>query len=209
MSNVKYTFTEDGVGCGEVHDGTAFLFDAEDFDRIKDINWYRNLKNGPKRLVYIINQKGEFLHRYVLDVPSGYEVDHISCDTMDNRKCNLRVCTHQQNQCNQPLQCNNTSGVSGVSYYSRRSKYRARIKICQKDIHLGYYHSFEEVVQARNVGMECMFGEFGIYNDVPEAPQWIRDRVTEKCSRFAHLSVCEAFALLEAVDSIQRNRKNY
>ena len=94
---------------------------------------------------------------------------------------------------NQPLQRNNTSGVSGVRYYKARSKFVARIKICQKDIHLGYYVTFEEAVQARNVGMECMFGEYGRYNDVPAAPSWIRAKVVEKCKRFAHLSVSEKF----------------
>lgn len=196
MSNVKYSFSEDGkVGYGTLHDGTRFLFDADRFDRIKDINWYRNKKDAPDRKAYIINHAGEQLYRYLLDVPPGYEVDHISLDTFDNRLCNLRICTHQQNQCNQPLQSNNTSGVSGVSYYPPRSKYRARIKISQHDIHLGYYRSFQEAVQARNVGMECMFGEYGLYNDVPDAPDWIRETVTEKCRRFADLSVCEAFAM--------------
>ena len=55
---------------------------------------------------------------------------------------------------NQPIQKNNTSGVSGVSWYAPRGKFRARIKISQREIHLGYYGTFEEAVQARNVGME-------------------------------------------------------
>ena len=125
----------------------------------------------------------------------AYEVDHISLDTLDNRKSNLRICTHQQNQCNQPLQCNNTSGVSGVSFYAPRGKYRARIKIGQHDIHLGYYSSFAEAVQARNVGMECMFGEYGRYNDAAPEPAWIRTKATEQCRRFAELSLCKAFRL--------------
>ena len=112
------------------------------------------------------------------------ELDHINLDTLDNRRCNVRFCTHQQNQINQPLQKNNTSGVSGVSYYPPRKKYRARIKISQLDIHLGYYDTFQEAVQARNVGMECMFGEYGRYNNVPAAPIWIRSKVIEKCKRF-------------------------
>ena len=43
--------------------------------------------------------------------------------------------------------------------------------------------------------MECMFGEYGRYNDVPPAPDWIRKIVVEKCKRFAELSVCRAFLL--------------
>ena len=115
-------------------------------------------------------------------------MDHISLDTLDNRSENLRVVTHQQNQINHSLQRNNSSGVSGVDFYPRNEKYRARIKVSQQEIHLGYYDDFEEAVQARNVGMEYMFGEYGRYNDVPEAPGWIRKNVETRCRRFADLS---------------------
>ena len=90
--------------------------------------------------------------------------------------------------------------MSGVSWYAPRRKFRARIKIAQVEIHLGYYRTFEEAVQARNVGMECMFGEFGRYNAVPPAPKWIKVAVIEKCKRFAGLSVCKAFLVSEVAD---------
>ncbi len=196
MPNVRYRF-ENGIGIGTLCDGTAFIFDECLFPRIKDTNWYRNYNQDGKQL-YISSARGKKVHDLLIDCPKGYEVDHINLDTLDNRLCNLRIVTHQQNQINQPLQKNNTSGVSGVSFYPARNKYRARIKIGQHDLHLGYYHTFEEAVQARNVGMECMFGEYGRYNDVPPAPKWIRQYVTEKCKRFAELSVCRAFLLSES-----------
>lgn len=195
MTNVSYQFEENGMGIGILPDGTRFLFDGECFGKIKDMNWYRNKRGKEEKNVYIVSQKGEMLHSYLLECPTGYEIDHINLDTFDNRSSNLRICTHQQNQCNQPLQRNNTSGVSGVSFYPPRGKYRARIKIGQRDIHLGYFLTFVEAVQARNIGMECMFGKYGRYNDVPDPPEWIRDSVVEKCRRFADLSICEAFSL--------------
>ena len=193
MSNVSYEIRGD-TGYGTLRDGTVFLFSADKFDRIRDVNWYRNFKEQGKQL-YIISTRGKKLHEFLVDCPKGYEVDHISLDTLDNRDCNLRVVTHQQNQCNQPLQRNNTSGVAGVSYYPPLRKYRARIKIMQHEIHLGYYQTFEEAVQARNVGIECMFGNYGRYNNVPPAPKWIRNRVMDKCGRFAEFSICKAFHL--------------
>lgn len=193
-SNVMYSF-EAGIGYGTLPDGRTFIFDESCLDKIWDVKWYVSWQGRQHPRPYLIDRYGKKMHSYLLNCPKGYEVDHISLDTLDNRLCNLRICTHQQNQCNQPLQRNNTSGVSGVSYYPPREKYRARIKIGQHDIHLGYYSTFTEAVQARNVGMECMFGEYGRYNDVPPAPPWIRSLVTEKCERFAELSVCKAFLL--------------
>ncbi|GIO63563.1 HNH endonuclease signature motif containing protein [Paenibacillus cineris] len=40
------------------------------------------------------------LHRYILNYPDGFVVDHINHDTLDNRKCNLRMVTNRQNQLN-------------------------------------------------------------------------------------------------------------
>lgn len=193
-SNVKYTFSDDGLyGYGTLKDGTVFIFDADLFDLIKDIKWYAAYKNRHDKSMYIIDRYGRPLHKVLFSGRKGYELDHINLDTLDNRRCNVRFCTHQQNQMNQSLQRNNTSGVSGVRFYKPRNKYVARIKICQRDIHLGYYTSIKEATQARNIGMECLFGEYGVYNDVEEAPKWIRDKVTEKCSRFASYSANESF----------------
>lgn len=179
------------IGYGTLPDGTVFLFDADQLDRIGNTKWYR-CHNKKYDLVYIADRKGRAIHRYLMECPAGYEIDHINLNTMDNRSCNLRVCTHQQNQCNQPLQRNNTSGTSGVSYFAPRGKYRARIKYFQRDIHLGYYASYVEAVQARNVGVEIMFGEFGQYNDVCDAPQWIRTRVITQCDRFKSIPISAA-----------------
>lgn len=192
MSNVKYSYSSDGATvCGVIPDGTQFYIDADMLNQIKDINFYRCRQGYGSE--YLTDSKGMKLHDYLYPHREGLEVDHINLNTFDNRRSNVRYCTHQQNQINQPLQRNNSSGVSGVSWYAPRNKYRARIKVSQKEIHLGYYETFIEAVQARNVGMECMFGEYGRYNDVPPASEEIRDSVIKRCKGFAHLSVCGAF----------------
>src|SRR5438034_8205921 len=40
------------------------------------------------------------MHREVLKAPKDMQVDHKNMNKLDNRKENLRVCTHQQNQFN-------------------------------------------------------------------------------------------------------------
>lgn len=200
MSNVKYVFSEDGkTAYGFLPNGRYFMVDADMVPDIIDVSFYVCGKNSKgKEQVYLTDRYGNSLHNLLFPHKNGYEIDHINLDTFDNRRSNIRYCTHQQNQINQPVQRNNTSGVSGVSWYAPRKKYRARIKIGQQEIHLGYYGTFQEAVQARNVGMECMFGEYGRYNDVPLVPDWIRRQVIEKCKRFAELSVCRAFLLEES-----------
>lgn len=199
MSNVEFSYSTDGKTVyGTIPDGTRFSIDADMVEIIKDKKFYRCRQGYGSE--YLTDCHGIKLHEYLYPHKEGYEIDHINLNTFDNRRCNIRYCTHQQNQMNQPIQKNNTSGVSGVSWYAPRGKFRARIKISQCEIHLGYYGTFEEAVQARNVGMECMFGEYGRYNDVPPVPKWIKESVIMKCKRFANLSVCKAFFVTEVAD---------
>ena len=186
MSNFTYEI-KDGVGYGQLKNGLSFLFDEKYLEILVAKNWYPSYESGRP---YLMDCRGKKLHSYLVECPKGYEIDHISLNTLDNRLSNLRICTHQQNQCNQPLQKNNTSGVTGVSWYPPRNKYRARIKAGQHDIHLGYYETFTEAIQARNVGMECLFGEYGRYTAIADAPGWIREYVEDKCRKFSEFAIC-------------------
>lgn len=180
----KFRLLEDGkTMVGSMTGGIEFLFDKNDYHKVKSKTWYPNRKSQSSSQIYVTDCRGQQLHQFLLNPPKGFEVDHIDLNPLNNCRSNLRICTHQQNQCNQPLQVNNTSGVTGVSFYRPRGKYRARIKVSQHDIHLGYFHHFIEAVQARNEGIKLMFGEFGRLNDAPEAPVWIKKLVYEKCSR--------------------------
>jgi hypothetical protein len=181
---VAYSFSEDGtVGYGRFDSGETFLFDVADYDFIKSKNWRLHCQ-WQKSYPYVYDTGlRRPLHRYLLGIGRGLEADHINLNTLDNRRENLRLCTHRQNQCNQPPQANNTSGVPGVSFYPPRGKYRARIKHYGYDLHLGYYTTFLEAVQARNEGMKWLFGEFGRYSEAPEAPAHIKQSVKERCGR--------------------------
>ena len=195
MCNLSYTVSKDvTTGYVKLKDGTTFLFDADMIYKIKDIKFYRSPKHAEDRRTYIVDCTRKTLHNHLFEHKEGFEIDHINLNTLDNRSCNIRYCTHQQNQCNQPLQRNNTSGGCGVSYYRPRGKYRSRIKIHQHDIHLGYYETFGDAVIARNIGMACMFGEYGRYNEIKEEiPGWILGKVIKICKRFADLSICKTF----------------
>lgn len=82
-------------------------------------------------------------------IPEGYEIDHINHDRIDNRIENLRLVTHQQNNCNRTLQSNNKTGVSGIHWDNRRCKYVVRITVQGHKYHIGYFNTFEEAVTAR------------------------------------------------------------
>ena len=77
------------------------------------------------------------------------QVDHINHIRHDNRWCNLREVTHQENNQNRTINPKNTSGIVGVSWCKPRCKYRAQIMVNRKGIHLGYYDSLGNAAASR------------------------------------------------------------
>ena len=159
----------------------AFFIDKEDEERVKKYTW--SVCTNKRGLQTVMNRQGLSLHQYLINSNREWETDHIDRDRLNNRRSNLRRCTHQQNQFNQGLQRNNTSGAIGVRFYPQRGKYVARIKYCGKDIHLGYYAERESAMQARNAGAVFLFGEFAVQSDVPEASAVMKMHVVEKCEK--------------------------
>lgn len=50
--------------------------------------------------LYVINSDKKYLHRLLVGAKKGQVVDHINHNTLDNRKCNLRICTQLDNKLN-------------------------------------------------------------------------------------------------------------
>jgi len=72
-------------------------------------------------------------------------MDHINGNRADNRLCNLREANETQNAHNAKKNNKNTSGFKGIGWDKRSGRWRARITINWKRIHLG---RFEDKYQA-------------------------------------------------------------
>jgi hypothetical protein len=149
-----------------VINGYDVLIDDENFELINAYTWrftstchggpylYRRYRsNGKQRMI--------FFHRTITCCPKGMLIDHINGNTLDNRKCNLRICTHQQNMKNQKRRKNNTSGYKGVSFDKRDKVYRAHISLNMKRIYLGSFKSPEDAYAAYCEASKKYHGEFG------------------------------------------------
>jgi hypothetical protein len=90
------------------------------------------------------------LHHLVLGKPpKGLVVDHINRNKLDNRSSNLRVTSQYMNMHNMSVPKTNTSGVVGVTWDKRRSKWIAQIRIAGKHKQLGRFESIEDAAAAR------------------------------------------------------------
>lgn len=83
------------------------LVDDEDFDYVNKRKWCIK-RNGQRYGKYVartvrIGKKctTERLHRYIMSLDNNHiedmEIDHINRNTLDNRKCNLRIVTKAEN----------------------------------------------------------------------------------------------------------------
>lgn len=164
-----------------------FLIDIEDVDKIKKYTWHRNKYRrdyitANKRSHYDGRSGGSIqVARYIMDCPKNMVVDHINGNISDNRKSNLRICTHQQNSCNVQIKGNNTSGHNGVYWdksreNTRNARYQAYIAEKGHRIRCNFkisdYGSKEEAYQEACKWQEEManklFGEYSVYNSRPQ-----------------------------------------
>jgi len=80
--------------------------------------------------------------------PRG-QVDHKNRNRADDRWVNLRDVSHAENQQNcTPLRKNNTSGVRGVSWCSKRRRWQAHIQAHGRQHNLGVFKTIEEAAAA-------------------------------------------------------------
>lgn len=169
------------------------LVDDEDYERISAYNWaFRpqspgyavrkgRAKSGEPRTVH--------MHREILNVASGVQVDHINGDGLDNRKANLRIVDVQRNAFNRKkpnVVC--TSKYKGV--YKRRGKpsWYARIKYNDRQVELGACPTEEQAAAAYNFASDLLFGEYRRGNDDPAIPLLTveqKAKVFSRCKRKA------------------------
>lgn len=81
------------------------------------------------------------------DLSDDDQIDHINNDSTDNRICNLRIVTGQENVMNKRKYKNNKSGHTGV--YKLGNRWRAIIGYEGKRLHIGMYDTIEDAVVAR------------------------------------------------------------
>ena len=98
-------------------------------------------------------------------------VDHINGNTLDNRRCNLRLITQAQNALNQSSSKNSLSKYLGVYWNKLSKKWTAMIKVDGKNKYLGIFERESDAALARDYATKQYYKEYGRLN-FPERPGW-------------------------------------
>ncbi|GAH46575.1 unnamed protein product [marine sediment metagenome] len=107
-----------------------------------------------------------WMHRSIFPPPQGMCIDHINNNALDNRKANLRLATHRQNNCNK-LYAKRTASHSkyiGVSWHKYKKKWYAQISVNGKRKHIGYFDDEIEAGKAYDEAARKYHGDFAVLN---------------------------------------------
>lgn len=140
--------------------GKSCIVDNNMFDYLNQWKWTLEKRYAVRK----VKNKAIYMHRLVAKPSDGLEVDHINGNSLDNRKTNLRVCTHKQNCQNTKKQSNNTSGYKGVSFNKGKNKWKAYINIDRRQVFLGYHNEIKDAARKYNEAAIRYFGEFARIN---------------------------------------------
>lgn len=145
--------------------GAETLLDDEDAPIASAFSWH--VSAGRYAAAWAVNGVGRYkvyLHRLIARAEPGDAVDHINRNPLDNRRSNLRICSQRENSCNQSGARSNPSGLKGVSRTADGAKWRARIMVNRKEIHLGSHLTKEGAARAYDDAAIKHFGEFAYLN---------------------------------------------
>lgn len=150
------------------------LVSDEDFMFLSQWKWHA-LKNRVGNTFYARHMEGNQLfitHRLIMNAQPGEEVDHINGDGLDNRRENLRICTHAENMGNQKKRCFTdrecTSVYRGVCWKKKNKKWCAQITYNYKKVYIGLYLSESDAARAYNKKADELFGSFANLNSFEE-----------------------------------------
>jgi len=119
------------------------MIDECDLDRVLNVGHWHGNWSKLAATYYVKSKKDSItisLHRFILNVTDGLIVDHINGNTLDNRRANLRICTHAENMQNRGhAHKHSASGVRGVQWSERAKKWRVRVYVNKQVYNIGAF----------------------------------------------------------------------
>jgi hypothetical protein len=120
----------------ELTRGFKAIIDDDDFDLVRAFKWRAH--NGGSGMTYAgrtvaVGKKMTcvLMHRFITGAKPGQLVDHKDGNTMNNRRDNLRICTHAENMRNSKVRKHSQSGVRNVRQEIKNgtTSFRAKVQV--------------------------------------------------------------------------------
>ena len=150
----------------ELSGGLWALIDAADVPLVEGVAWSASSTTRKHRYATRSIVQGGIraniqMHRLIMAASAEVSVDHINGDGLDNRRANLRICTHAENMRNKRTR--NKLGAKGVHQHGR--KFYATIERDGARLRLGPFATADEAGAAYAAAAQELHGEFAAAQD--------------------------------------------
>lgn len=121
-------------------------------------------KNAWGHLKVMVDCVMVYNHRIVWAMTYGewpsMAIDHINGDGSDNRLCNMRLASDEENNHNRGKNKNNRTGYRGVCFDNRRKAYMAQITVGGRGKYLGHFKTAVQASDAYEAEAKILHGKF-------------------------------------------------
>lgn len=146
--------------------GKVALVDDADVAALAAHKWHAVHINGYWYAATRIGKKTVTMHVFLMNPPSGKDVDHWNRDGLDNRRENMRICTRSQNLANQERKsARKTSLYKGVCRIPG-GRWQTQLYKDGQRFDVGRFDTEQEAALAYNAAAVKFFGEFARLNDI-------------------------------------------
>lgn len=168
-SNVKtntntWALYDDVAVCNVVYQNqvVSFFIDVLDYEKVSKYVWRISKKKQKYYAITGSSKRGtmRYLHDMILENRNDeLETDHIDGNSLNNKRNNLRIVSHQDNVDNQrATRIDNQIGIRGVVYCRSRKKYKVDFHYHGRRFYTKEWNTIEEAVWCRY----CFEDYFGL-----------------------------------------------
>ena len=135
--------------------------DVADYEELRQYTWHASRNGGKVYAVCHKDGKAVSMPRMIMKPPKGTIVDHIDLNSLNNRRCNLRVCTQEENLVNRGPK-GGSSRFVGVHRCGK--KWRAGVSRQGVYHYLGLFDDEVEAAKARDRKAVEVHGQYAYLN---------------------------------------------
>jgi hypothetical protein len=141
--------------------GLFAVVDARDYKKLSKYKWCASRRGRNIYACAYVGRKYVTMHRFIVKPPKGMVVHHIDGNGLNNRRCNLRVCTDRQHRVSRSPR-GGASRFVGVTRH--KNKWQAGLGYRGGYLYLGLFDDEVEAAKVRDRKAYELHGDLAFLN---------------------------------------------